>query len=161
MYGPSECGKSSLILPLSEFYGKENIGIISRANNFSLNDLPGKLMGIFDEFSTSSITREEFLKIVEGQDTIVSMKFDKNYKMSSIPLIFSSNYTPKYKISKKNDNNEIIFVDDDSGALKSRLEFYGIKTLFGKKDPKIMDQIAKYESPQVLIYCNEIYLKNK
>lgn len=144
--GPSESGKTSLLLVLKEFYGKNLIGLISQQNDFNLSNVINSKVIIGEEFNSISITREQFLIMCEGGDLLVSRKHKNDTLVTfNMGIIWLSNKPLDYD-------------DYNSGAINSRIinfELNKLEKINRNKRKEIIDETA-----EVLIYCNEIYLNN-
>lgn len=154
LHGKSNTGKTTYINKiLSNFFLNENIGTIISDNNFTFQDLENKLLIIIDEFKYNPRFRGEFLKILGGEDLLISKKYSKTH--------INLNNSKGVILS-----NSLFFERDDNinEALYNRLyvvEF--IKKIIKNNDLENIDQKLKKEEANIYIYCNKLYfffLKN-
>lgn len=143
LIGPTKCGKTTLLDPLYKIYGNHMIALVGKKSNFPLEDIPGTLLVIMDEFSEKDMTRGQLLELLEGKPMKLDKKWDNNIKaIITQPCVIVT--------------NEDFYADDESGAVDGRLNKFYFKTI-----PKAninMKQRIIDETALILYYCNEIYL---
>lgn len=148
IWGPSNTGKTTLIINLFiNFFGKENVGLLSNNKNFSYQDIIDKLVIILDEFDISSIKTEDFKKIINKELILGERKNKEPQIIKPTPLIISSN---------KNIINEQYLENKDS--IINRIKIIHFNTLIEKEsmDSNIKKKI-KNEEAKIIILCNKMY----
>ena len=161
LYGPTQCGKSTLVQPFYEIYGEDFIGFLTSKQEFSKKFLRGdKKVFILDEFHKRQLKREDLLRLFEGgQGLVADEKFEKQTKVKcDVPIIVISNNPIEYNINRSPDpDRDMNQSFNPNNAIKSRIIQFNFKTL-KKVSSTVIDQVIKQESPAVLFYSNAFYL---
>ena len=155
IWGPSNTGKTTLIIDLFiNYFGKENVGLLSSNKNFSYQDILDKLILILDEFDISTIKTEDFKKIINKELILGEKKNKEPQIIKPTPIIISSN---------KNIINEPFLENKDSIINRLKIIHFNTPILEEEMDFNIKEKI-KNEEAKIIILCNKIYfnfLKNK
>lgn len=149
IWGPSNTGKTTLIIDvITNYFGKENVGLISNNKNFLYQNMIDKLVLIFDEFNINKINIDDFKKLISKELILAEKKNKEPELMNSTPAIISSNYN----IEKQLD------FDDNKNAILNRLETIEFKKPLkeDEMDENIKEKIKKEEA-NIIIYCNRVY----
>ncbi len=143
--GGSNTGKTTLVTNIIvNLFGKENIGMIGKGDNFILEQLEGKDVIIADEFKYSSSNRSSLLKLMGNELDLINKKGLKKYEFQNkAPVLFMFN----------SDLNNLMLNDD---AFKNRYIRYEFKHEI-KEYLSNIDEILKKELAQIIIYCNKLY----
>lgn len=153
IFGESNTRKTTLIvLPLSNYFGEENIGRIVSTKNFKLQGLEGKVVGVLDEFKYNSYNSGDFLKLLAGESLIVEKKYSKEHVLiDNISIIIISNNLIKDKDEKINEAlyNRISFI-----------EFFNPVKNDTLNNSKYLEKI-KEEEANIIIYCNKMYFNKR
>jgi phage/plasmid-associated DNA primase len=153
IYGESNTGKTSIVVNLIiNYIGRENVGTIVSSNNFKLQELQNKVVGILDEFRYSSKNSGDFLKLLGGENLIVEKKYSKQHvSIDNIPIIIVSNNFIEDKDEKINEAllNRIYSVEFLNPITEEELGFY-----------KNFNKHIKEEEIDIILYCNKILFKN-
>lgn len=91
--GPPNCGKTwfwSIVVDIALNMGQ--MGRVHNKNNrFSLMDIVNRRIIIGNEINADANAREDFLKIFEGQDCNIPVKFQQDSNFSRTPIIITTN----------------------------------------------------------------------
>lgn len=147
-YGPTKCGKSTIFLPFSQVYGKDRVAKLTNNSQHGKAFLRGnKLIGIFDEFATRQLNREDALRVFEAGEVDADEKYqiqemvDINY-----PIVVISNNLIQYQ------NGE---------AVESRYVKYDFVQLPASNiDPNVIKEHIIEESAAIMFYTNSLYMNN-
>lgn len=152
IYGEPNTKKTTLTAQvLINFYGLENIGLISKNKNFLFESLIDKEIAIFDECEHYNIPIDVLLKILEGSDVIIDQKFKKPTILKALNIIMLSNN----KITENKETNEFI-----KKAIDSRIKYVKFNDI--ETNLKNLQEINKEllkEEPFIILYCNNILHK--
>lgn len=147
--GTSNSGKSLLLTKtMIYFYGMNNIGLLSKGN-FSMEQLIGKLVLIFDEFEFNKASRSSLLKLINKEPLLVNQKYKKHIQLvNESPLIISCN----------EGINEALL---DDIAFENRLLMYTFNSTINLENiDKTKINKLKKELPKIFLYCNKLFLNN-
>lgn len=149
--GESNTQKTTLVVkPLTNFFGKENVGVITKGSNFNFENLINKMIFIIDEYSHNKQIESEILKLFEGEDIIINKKFSEPILLKNQPTIIVSNYEIK---TKKKETQE---------AIENRIiPFIFTKKLKPNEADNYINNKLKNEEASMIIYCNNIYFKEE
>lgn len=147
--GKSNTGKTTLISNvISNLFGKENIGLIGKGDNFILEQLENKKVIIADEFKYSKSSRSSILKLMNNELDLINKKGEqKKLFQNKAPILFMFN---------PETNQEML----EDIAFKNRFKRYDFSQEIQNWIPKI-DELIKLELPEIIIYCNRLYFKDK
>ena len=151
IWGPSNTGKTTLIINLFiNYFGKENIGLISNNKNFEYQHIINKNLLIFDEFDIDKINLESFKKLINKELVLGEKKGKEPEIIKPTPVIISSNYSLEYKLN----------LYENKEAIENRLFKINFKEKF-KEEEMISDinEKLKEEEAKIIIYCNKEYFK--
>lgn len=151
IWGPSNTGKTTLIINLFiNYFGKDNIGLISNNKNFEYQHILNKNLLIFDEFDIEKINIENFKKLVSKELILGEKKGKEPEIIKPTPVLISSNYNLENKLN----------VNQSKEAIINRLKVINFKERINKNDmdSNINDKI-KEEEARIIIYCNRVYFK--
>ena len=149
IWGPSNTGKTTLIVNLFiNYFGKENIGLISNNKNFEYQHIIGKNLLIFDEFDIEKTNIDSFKKLISKELILGEKKGKEPELINPTPILISSNYNLDNKLNL-NDNRQ---------AILNRLKTINFKEKFreNEMDENINNKL-KNEEAKIIIYCNKIY----
>ena len=125
---------------LINYFGEENIGVITWKSNFNFQDIHDKMLVVVNEYKHNSKFENNLLKWFEDNN----IKSEQKYKnLENKPMIIISNND----IKSKNDRINEIF---DSRFIKLK---------FNEINGVIINKI-KEEEASIIIHCNKIYFKN-
>ena len=145
--GESNTGKSQLASKLlSDFYGVDNIGIVSRGGQFVLEQASESSVIIFDDFDFTKGMRGMLLKMFQGLPVNVNRKYksDKIMAIKGQSIILANTKEP-------------IFNDK---AFANRIKtFKFLKVIENTGDKKLLKQLEN-EIPKIVIYCNKKLFKH-
>lgn len=149
--GESNTQKTTLIAePLINFFGIENVGIITKGSGFNFQDIENKIVLIIDEYDHQKKLEGDLLKWFEGSNITIEIKYDKPKIIQNIPTIIISN--SELNIKKP--------------EIKEAFENRCYKLYFKKKikveevTNEIKKQIKKEEA-SIIINCNNEYFTDK
>lgn len=149
IWGQSNTGKTTLIINLFiNYFGKENIGLISNNKNFEYQHLINKNLLIFDEFDIEKINIENFKKLISKELILGEKKNKEPELIEPTPMLISSNYNLENKLNF-NDNKQ---------AILNRLKSINFKEKFeeNEMDYNINEKLKKEEA-KIIVYCNRVY----
>ena len=152
--GATNTYKTTLIAkPIINYFGYDNIGLVTTSQNFYFQELINKKIGLFDEFEYKSKYKKELLKLFEGQFFKVDIKFKAPESLNDLYIIIISNE----EISENNESNIEILK-----ALKSRLNEvtfsnFNLNTTNNKNQ---IDILIRQEEAEIIVYCNKQYFSN-
>lgn len=149
IWGPSNTGKTTLIINLFiNYFGKENIGLISNNKNFEYQHIINKNLLIFDEFDIEKINIDNFKKLISKELILGEKKGKEPEFINPTPMLISSNYSLENKLNMSESKEAII----------NRLKSINFKEKFKKEemDYDINNKI-KEEEAKIIIYCNRVY----
>jgi phage/plasmid-associated DNA primase len=147
--GESNTQKTTLIVkPLINFFGEENIGIITHGNNFNFQDLQGKILSVIDEYKHDIKLNGQLLKIFEGSNIKAEKKYKNVEIIENIPIILIANKDINIKDEKIMEafNNRIMKL------------YFLYKLKKNEIDENITEKIKKEEA-SIKIHCNKIYFE--
>lgn len=147
LVGPTQCGKSSLLDPLSEIFGDNRICRVSQSNNFGWERMPGSRVIVMEEFRAEKVLTQMLLQVLEGRRVQVDVKYGKNVELQvTQPCVLVSNFPVRID-------------GDNSGALEQRLQVFQFNKLPGAQLG--MNELIEKEAPYVLFRANRAYLNAK
>lgn len=149
IYGKSNTGKTTLLtIPLYNFFGDNNIGLVVNSRNFKWQGLEGKILVILDEARYTSSMSSDFLKVMCGEKLAVEKKYSKNHiNIDTIQVFILAN---------------MVFTDNDKEtdkALKNRMcviEFVNVLDNDNLSNTKDFKKNLKDEEVNIIIYCNKL-----
>ena len=149
IWGPSNTGKTTLIINLFiNYFGKENIGLISNNKNFEYQHLINKKIIIFDEFNIEKINIDNFKKLISKELILGEKKNKEPEIIKPTPLIISSNY----------NLNENFIIEENKQAIFNRLKIINFVEKFEKNEIEInIDEKIKEEEGKIIVFCNQTY----
>jgi hypothetical protein len=139
------------VLPLSNYFGQENVGSVISAKNFKWQDLIGKIIAIIDEGRYNSSMSSDLLKITGEETIIVEKKYSKEHILiKPLPLFITTNNLFKDLDDKINQSiynrmSIVEFINEVDVSELSKLRNF-------KKD-------IKSEEAEIIIFCNKLYFK--
>lgn len=148
--GDSNTQKTTLIVkPLINFFGEENIGVITQGSNFNFQDVHDKILVVIDEYKHNNKLESDLLKWFEGSNIKSEQKYKKPENLENKPTIIISNNDIEVKNEK----------------VKEAFENRFIKLVFEYKlKPKEINELIinqiKNEEASIIIHCNKIYFNN-
>lgn len=151
IWGPSNTGKTTLIINLFiNYFGKENIGLISNNKNFEYQHIINKNLLIFDEFDIDKINLENFKKLISKELVLGEKKGKEPQIIKPTPMLISSNYSLEYKLN----------MYESKESIENRLFVVNFKEKLKENEmvPNI-NEIIKEEEAKIIIYCNKEYFK--
>jgi len=148
LWGPSNTGKTTMIVePLINYFGKENIGLLSNNKNFEYQHINDKKILVFDEFDGNKTNLENLKKLLSGELLLSEKKNKDPLLVEHTPLIISSNYNPESNFNLK-----------DNVPILNRIKSIHFKNVINEinQEQNIKEDILKEEA-KIIIYCNRIY----
>jgi len=131
-HGAGANGKSTLILVIEAFLGKENVSTITLfdlvTQRFSKAELFGKRANIAPDIGAEELKKTGLFKTLTGRDTITAERKNQHpfQFVNYAKLIFSCNQLPTSP--------------DNSDAFFRRFQIYTFTKVFNEKDPATIDQ---------------------
>ena len=149
LLGPSNSGKTTYVVNvLTNYFGIENIGTIVGDSGFKFQDLEGKIIVIIEEFKYKSSLAGEFLKMLGGENFLISSKYSKKHK------------TIKKTSGVITSNKDIIEVNEEvKKALTNRLIKIEFKKTFNEKINININKQLVEEEAAIIVYCNKLLYK--
>ncbi len=148
VYGEPNTKKTILTAKvLTNFFGLKNIGYISKNKTFSLENILGKEIAIFDEFEHYNLPIDITLKLLEGTEVLIDKKFKQSELLKTIRILIISNN----KMSSK-------LPDIIKKAIDSRINYVEFKTKIHSETDDLIMKLEK-EEPFIVTYCNKYFIK--
>lgn len=148
IWGQSNTGKTTMIInPLINYFGKENVGLMSNNKNFEFQHIEKKKLIILDEFDFSKVNIDNFKKLLSGELLLSEKKNKDPIILEHTPIIISSNQNPEYNLN--------MF---DKTPITNRLKAIHFKNqiLENEQENDIKEQILREEA-KIIVYCNRVY----
>lgn len=149
--GPSSTGKTTLISkPINNFYGPENVGLISTNNTFTLENVVNKQVVICDEAHHYTLNGGDLLKLLERNNPIlIERKHKEAVTAQNLSIVFLSN--------KELNMRE----DETKEALSNRLKIYVFEKKLSENvyDYNYLVKNLKDNEINIIVYCNKLFFK--
>lgn len=150
LYGPKDCGKSSLLIWLERVYATSDIARLN-SGGFPFSNMANRKIGIFEEFDCSCVKLKDYLRTIEGGRDVPCEP--KGFNTKNVPIlynmVFTSESLPDYT-TRKNEREK-----DKSGASLTRLTpFHCKNSLTGTLSGRYQELI-KEEAPMIIYYCTK------
>jgi hypothetical protein len=149
--GKSNTLKTTLIVnTMTNYFGMENIALMTKSSNFPFQNFENKTIGILDEFVYNEYLHEEYLKLFEGRQIIIEKKFKDPVIIEPINIIIISNEN----FLEKNID------EDKKHALENRLNtIFFSKSSFAFFEENINDKLKK-EEIEIVIFIVKVYFEH-
>jgi putative DNA primase/helicase len=148
LLGPKRAGKGTIIRILTKMTGKANVvGLQLRQfeNQFGMQSLVGKLVGIVDDARLSS--HGDTHAVAEN---LLSISGEGRF---SIPRKYLSDWEGRLPTRLTILSNELPRIPDSSGALASRLLILRFTQSFADRENADLDDILAREIPSILLWA--------
>lgn len=152
--GQSNTLKTTLIADLFiEYFGLDNIALITQSKNFPFQNFENKLIAILDEFKYYDSLHNEYLKLFENRQILIEKKFQNAISVNPLHIVIISNE------DFINQQNNV----DKQKALDNRIKKIIFENKLNINEDNIKEKV-KNENLEIVVflikYYNEI-IKNK
>lgn len=149
--GEASTGKTTLTTKLIfQFYGKENVGLISNSNLFGFENIINKQIIVCDEAHHHVFNTGQILKLLEKENPLlIERKHKEAIAIEDNKIIFISNKELEIK------------EEESKKAIETRLKTFIFKKRLSENTDnygKIIKNI-KNEEINIIIYCNKLFFK--
>lgn len=153
--GESNTLKTTLIADIFiEFFGIENIALMTQSKNFPFQNFENKIIAILDEFKYYDALHNEYLKLFENRQVLIERKFQDAVSINPLHIVIISNEN-----FIKNQTNT-----DKQKALTSRVKTFEFIQNSTEITENIKEKIKK-ENLNIVVflikYYNEVLKSNK
>lgn len=150
LWGPPLTGKSMFYIPLTEVFG-DLVGYYTKDSNFSLSNLPDKLLAVLDEvniWDSKDLQMQLVKKLLEGTEFTVARKNREAGAVKPIHAFIATNFEPPQPV-------------DDAGkrdfhieAILSRIHPYETKDI-SNRDADVIRTTASDQAAGWAVYCTQ------
>jgi hypothetical protein len=145
--GQSNTLKTTLIADVFiEYFGLDNIALITQSKNFPFQNFEHKIIAILDEFKYYDSLHNEYLKLFENRQILVEKKFEDAISVNPLHIVIISN-----EDFIKNQTNT-----DKKQALENRIKTFKFLDGEQSRTDNVKDEIKK-DNINIIIFLIKYY----